>query len=375
MPETKTTTAPVGTPAEFVMPTGEALLKLSFAELQEIGANHNDQFIGMLKGIVRMADRAKKLGKELTNGANFYGKALCIVMRRYQDGVAQKLINAASLSAYVERELGKMPARAYPALKVFSTFSLADEKAARFVPEAVYDELTSRIVNEASKIVNIAEGIKGATAETSGLSHQVFTDTAAILKVHGKTAVEKLVDIQNRLIEVETAGADGETTKNLLYITAEELAARNAAEAAQDANGELARIIGTVGIPAVLAALHAEARTTAKPDIAKALVQFGTQIAATVAANVVEGKVIILSPTGGPNGGPLSGREQIRRFTDESVLEWHAEAVELATDAELNTIGITALRTQAILAAKDPPDADEETAETETAETTTAAAV
>ena len=317
--------------AEFKIPSGEALLKLSFAELEEIAANHNPEYIAMLKGIARTAERAKKLGKELTNGANFYGKALCIIMRRYQEGVAEKLINAASLSAYVERELGKMPARAYPALKVFNTFCLADEKHFRFVPEVVYDELTSRIINEASKIVNIAEGINGPTPETSGLSHQVFTDTAAILKVHGKTAVEKLEEIQARLIKVETTVGDT-TEKTLLYISPDELAQRKAREAAEDADGELNQIIGLVGIPAVLAALHAEARTTAKAEIAKALVQFGCTIAATVAENVTEGDWVKSAD------GTKSTRAQVRRYPAENLLQWQGEAVECATEAELATI-------------------------------------
>jgi hypothetical protein len=271
--ENKVISNPLQKCADFTLPTGDALFKMSFAELEDIAQNHNAEFMSMLKGVVRKAENAKLLGKELANGANFYGKALAIVQRRYQAGVAQKLINANSLSAYVERELGKMPARAYPALKVFGTFCLADEKHARFVPEVVYDELTSRIVNEASKIVNIAEGIKGATPETSGLSHQVFTDTAAILKIHGKTAVEELMSIQARLMEQES---DGE--KTLTYVSVEEFHRHLAYEAAQDPKGEIYTILKAGGLDTILAVLEIEAQLTSDEETAHKLAKFAAAI-------------------------------------------------------------------------------------------------
>jgi hypothetical protein len=325
--ETQNNTQPA-TPAEFKMPTGEALTKMSYAELEEIEANHLPEYLKVLPGLVKLAKTQKALGKEIGDGASFYGKVLCIELRRLKTAKEAGLVDGnRTLADYVKGQYGVIPARAFSAANVFSAFCLAPETSARYVSEKVYGEITSRMMNDASKITNTAKDIKGETPETSGLGHPVFTEVANVLRTLRKTAVEALENITARLVEIE----DGDT-KKLTFLSTAELAARNAKLAAEDTQGELYRIVGVVGIPAVIALLLAEARM-ATPAIAEQLCGMGPQLLCAVAAatDTKDGQVV-------------------PRFDTKSILEWNGLGLtETMTEADAKLCSLAAQQTVDLL--------------------------
>jgi hypothetical protein len=195
---------------------------------------------------------------------------------------------------------------------VFGTFCLADEKAARYVPEKVYDNLTSRVVQVTSKIVNIVKDMR-----PGGLQDQVLRDVANVLRLGEKDAFEQLEKIESRLLL--TGVGDNKT---LSYISSEELAARNLKAAAEDSNGELHRIVRQVGIPAVTALLLSKAQNTSDPETARSLWQMAVQIRSKLAGNVTEGDWTK------PDENGKSVRATVPRFPPRQLQEWENEVCE-----------------------------------------------
>jgi hypothetical protein len=323
MPEITETAVPAGPaqPPQFQLPKGDDLLKISFAELEDCAANHRADYENLLVGIVKQAKKqadlkesGKELTKELTSAANFQGKVLTIELRLFKEAMAKGAIRSGrSFKDHVTGQYGEMPARAYSCANVFGTFVLAPVEAPRYVPEKVYDNQTSRAINAASKVINIAEDIKGATPETCGLNHQVFTDVATVLKLPGgKTSVEALESILSRLVWIES-NAGGKTTRTLVYLTEKELADRVAAVAAQDQDGEVFKILKAGGLKTVLTILSCLATQTHEAGEAQELVLFAATLGGKLAENMTEvlfdGKTV-----------------KVRRFPAETIAEWH-EAV------------------------------------------------
>jgi hypothetical protein len=198
----------------------------SFAVIEDMHANRPAAFEKAVRGLVSMQDRVTTSRKEVTNTVNFLaqGKFVSLAMKDYQAAPESKAFPSCTFASYFRARFGgRIPGAGLTIARAFDAFCLAPKTAARYVPESVFDGCYCRVLQAAGKIVNIASFIKGPTLQTSYLGHQVFTDVAAVLNMHGCDAVKELREIEARLVEVETT--DGEDKiKTLVYLSVEELA-------------------------------------------------------------------------------------------------------------------------------------------------------
>jgi hypothetical protein len=304
-------TPPLATPpAPFRVPSGDALLKLPYSVLAHIRQNHPEDYNRLIESCKPKDEKAKRM-------ANFYGKLLCLERRNFYTGIEDgRNTTGYEFRDWFELKHGKFPARAYSSARVFDTFVLDAENHPRYVQEAVYDILTSRLINATSRVVNAAK------RHSFGLDHEVFTEAAAILKAHGDTAAEQMEEIEGRLGWTSKTIGEHET-KVPVYLTREEAAACRAREAASDTSGEIYTILKSGGLDRILAVLANEARQTSDVETARKLAQFAAAIPDKLAENVVEDGTWVKS-----DDGTKSILATVPRFPPIQLEEWAEEVCE-----------------------------------------------
>ena len=293
------------------LPTGDALLKLSYSALESIRQNYPDDYKRLIESYIPKDEKAKSL-------ANFYGKLLCLERRKFDAGIEDgRISNGYEFRLWFELKHGKkFPARAYSSAKVFDTFVLAPENHPRYVQEEVYDILTSRLINVTSRIVNAAK------RHSFDLDHEVFAEAAAILKAHGDTAAEQMEGRERRL-DWDSKNIGGHETKVAVFLTKGEAAERRAKAAASDTHRQIYTMLKSGRLDAILAVLLNEAQQTSDSETARKLAQFAAVVQEKLRENVVEDGTWVKS-----EDGRKETLAKVPRFPPRQLEEWTDEVRE-----------------------------------------------
>jgi len=283
----------------------DAKKTLVFSEIEKLHTDEPEAFLKLVKSFNGLESKFKKAQEVYKESHQDNGKVIHVLRSEWIANQKDGGRTSQTYPEYHEAISGDRPtSRGYQCAVVFGFLVIATKS----ITEEQYDDCMSEYITKASEII-------GKTGEK--IDHPAVQEVIRILRRHAKTAINELKALKARFAE-KTEGEGDDEKKVTVFLTEEEAEARRG-NVGQLELCVMADEVAKKNPGALVAALDALVRTTDNLEIAKLIAIALAKMPQAFTANV--------------------DKEKVRRFSDEMLKGWIAEAMpaRLVTEETLKS--------------------------------------